>query len=114
MTNISVNFGKSTITPKEFTVYSDEIIKIHNKLNDKANKKNELCGWLNLPSNINKKELEKIKKCAKRIQDNSDVFIVIGVGGSYLGARAVIEALTNSFYNMQDKQTRKFPQIFYS
>ena len=113
MANIKVNFEKSLITSKNIMEYSNEIQNIHKILNEKANNKNDYCGWLNLPSKPNKRELEKIKKCAKRIQENSDVLVVIGIGGSYLGARAVIEALTNSFYNLQDKETRKYPQIFY-
>lgn len=113
MANIGVDFGKSLVTPKEIMEYSDEIQKIHKNLLSKANSKSDFCGWLNLPSKPNKREYEKIKKCAKRIQENSDVFVVIGIGGSYLGARAVIEALTNSFYNLQKKEERKFPQIFY-
>lgn len=113
MANIGVDFGKSFVTPKEIMEYSDEIQKIHKNLLSKANSKSDFCGWLNLPSKPNKREYEKIKKCAKRIQENSDVFVVIGIGGSYLGARAVIEALTNNFYNLQNKEERKFPQIFY-
>ena len=113
MANIGADFTKSLVTSKEIMEYEAEILKIHKNLNDRANSKTEFCGWLNLPSKSNKRELEKIKKCAKRIQENSDVFIVIGIGGSYLGARAVIESLTNSFYNMQDKENRKFPQILY-
>ena len=113
MANIKVDFENSLVTSKNIMEYSDEIQKIHKELSDRANSKSDFCGWLNLPSKPNKRELEKIKKCAKKIQEDSDVFVVIGIGGSYLGARAVIEALTNSFYNMQDKAVRKFPQIFY-
>ena len=113
MSNISIDFRKSKITGKEIMVYSDEIKKIHMMMNKKANDKKEFLGWLNWPSKYSKREFEKIKKCAKRIQDNSDVLVVIGIGGSYLGARAVIESLTNSFYNLQDKTERKFPQILY-
>ena len=98
MSNISVLLKNSGITAKEIMVYSDEVQKIHTLMDRKVN---------------DKKEFLRIKKCAKRIQSNSDVLVVIGIGGSYLGARAVIEALTNSFYNIQDKQKRKFPQIFY-
>ena len=113
MSNISIDFRKSKITGKEIMVYSDEIKKIHMMMNKKANDEKEFLGWLNWPSKYGKREFEKIKKCAKRIQDNSDVLVVIGIGGSYLGARAVIESLTNSFYNLQDKTERKFPQILY-
>ena len=113
MSNIILNFKKSKITGKEIMEYSEEIEKIHILMNKKANSKDEFLGWLNWSTKYDKKEFEKIKKCAKRIQENSEVLIVIGIGGSYLGARAVIEALKSSFYNMQDKSTRKFPQIFY-
>lgn len=75
--------------------------------------KKNFAGWLNLPEKYDKKEFEKIKKAAKKIQSDSDVLIVIGIGGSYLGARAVIESLTSTFYNMQSKETRKTPQILY-
>lgn len=113
MSNISLDFKKSKISGKEIMTYSEEIQKIHMMMNKKVNNKDEFLGWLNWPTKYDKREFEKIKKCAKKIQDNSEVLLVIGIGGSYLGARAVIEALTNSFYNLQDKDTRKFPQIFY-
>lgn len=113
MSNISLDFKKSKISGKEIMTYSEEIQKIHMMMNKKVNNKDEFLGWLNWPTKYDKREFEKIKKCAKKIQDNSEVLLVIGIGGSYLGARAVIEALTNTFYNLQDKDTRKFPQIFY-
>ena len=80
---------------------------------EKIEDKKEFCGWLELPTNYDKKEFDKIKKAAEKIQKDSDVLLVIGIGGSYLGARAVIESLTNTFYNMQDKSARKMPQILY-
>ena len=113
VSNISVNFKNSKITAKEIMVYSEEVQKIHMVMNKKVNDKKEILGWLTWPEKYDKKEFERIKKCAKKIQNNSDVLIVIGIGGSYLGARAVIESLTNSFYNLQDKEIRKFPQILY-
>ena len=113
VSNISVNLKNSKITVKEIMVYSEDVQKIHMVMNKKASDKKEFLGWLTWPEKYYKKEFEKIKKCAKRIQSNSDVLLVIGIGGSYLGARAIIEALTNSFYNLQNKKTRKFPQILY-
>ena len=113
VSNISVNFKKSKIAGNEIMVYSEEVEKIHTMMNKKANSKDEFLGWLNWPEKYNKREFEKVKKCAKRIQENSDVFVVIGIGGSYLGARAVIDSLTNTFYNLQSKKDRKFPQIMY-
>ena len=113
MSNISLDLKNCKITGTEIIEYSGEIEKIHNLLNKKANHKDEFLGWLNWPSQYNKREFERIKECAERIQKTSDVLIVIGIGGSYLGARAIIESLTNTFYNLQDKKIRKFPQIFY-
>ena len=70
-----------------------------------------LHGWVNLPTNFDKEEFARIEKAAKKIQKDSDVLVVIGIGGSYLGARAVIEALTNSFYNFEKRNT---PRILYA
>ena len=114
MSNIKIDFSKSKITGSEIMVYSEEVKKIHNVFNRKATNKDEFLGWLQLPSKIRRSEIDKIKKCAKRIQDNSDCLLVIGIGGSYLGARAVIEALKNNFYNYQNTEQRKFPQILYA
>ena len=114
MSNIKVDFSKCKVTKNEIMVYSEDVKKIHMMMNKQANNKDEFLGWLNLPSKPNKREFDKIKKCAKRIQANSDVLLVIGIGGSYLGARAVIEALTNSFNNYQNKEQRRFPQVLYA
>ena len=87
---------------------------IHNELHEKSKDENEFLGWLDLPTDYDKKEVEKIKKCAKKIQKDSEILVVIGIGGSYLGARAVIEALTSTFYNLLSKEQRKTPQILYA
>lgn len=113
MGNIKVNFKNTRIFEKSVMEYADKIVQIHKELHEKANDKKEFLGWLELPANYDKKEFEKIKKSAQKIQLDSDILLVIGIGGSYLGARAVIESLTNTFYNMQDKEIRKTPQILY-
>ena len=74
---------------------------------------NDFLGWIDLPVDYDKEEFARIKKAAVKIQSDSDVLLVIGIGGSYLGARAAIEFLTHSFYNVLDKGTRKTPQIFF-
>ena len=74
---------------------------------------NDFLGWIDLPENYDKEEFARIQKAAKKIQSNSQVLIVIGIGGSYLGARAAIEALRNSFYNMLDQSARKTPEIYF-
>ena len=75
---------------------------------------NDFLGWIDLPVNYDKEEFDRIKKAAKKIQSDSEVLVVAGIGGSYLGARAAIEFLTNTFYNVLDKGERKFPQVFFA
>ena len=113
MFNIKVDFKNARVFEKNVMNYAKLVSDIHNELHSKAADENEPCGWLNLPTDYNKVEFERIKNAAKKIQSNSDILLVIGIGGSYLGSRAVIESLTNTFYNMQDKSARKTPQILY-
>lgn len=74
---------------------------------------NDFLGWIDLPVNYDKEEFSRIKKAAERIQSDSEVLLVIGIGGSYLGARAAIEFLRHSFYNIVDKSVRKTPEIYF-
>mgnify|MGYP005767482015 FL=1 len=114
MSNVKLDYKNSGITDKEIMKYKEKVIKIHNEFNENANDENAFLGWLHLPTNYDKKEFDKIKKTAKRINKTSEIFVVIGIGGSYLGARAVIQSLTNTFYNVLDKKKRKAPQILYA
>ncbi len=74
---------------------------------------NDFLGWIDLPVDYDKEEFARIKEAAKRIQGDSEVLLVIGIGGSYLGARAAIEFLRHGFYNMVDKSIRKTPEIYF-
>jgi glucose-6-phosphate isomerase len=74
----------------------------------------DFLGWLDLPVNYDKEEFSRIKKSVTKIQKDSEVLIVIGIGGSYLGARAAIDFLNNHFYNLQTQNERKAPQILYA
>ena len=74
---------------------------------------NDFLGWIDLPVDYDKEEFARIKAAAKKIQSDSDVLLVIGIGGSYLGARAAIEFLRHSFYNNVSKEIRKTPEIYY-
>ncbi len=74
---------------------------------------NDFLGWIDLPVDYNKEEFERIKKAAAKIQNDSDVLLVVGIGGSYLGARAAIEFLSHSFYNVLPKGKRKTPEIYF-
>ena len=74
---------------------------------------NDFLGWIDLPVDYDKDEFERIKKAAKKIQSDSEVLVVIGIGGSYLGARAAIEFLGHNFFNSVSKEIRKAPEIYF-
>ena len=74
---------------------------------------NDFLGWIDLPVDYDKEEFARIKKAAEKIQNDSEVLLVIGIGGSYLGARAAIEFLRHGFYNMVSKEIRKTPEIYF-
>ncbi|MFC2685522.1 MAG: hypothetical protein ACFN06_08440, partial [Limosilactobacillus oris] len=70
--------------------------------------------WLHLPSEYDKDEFERIKQAAKKIQSDSDILVVIGIGGSYLGAQMAIDFLHNTFYQAQDAKDRKYPLVIFA
>ena len=73
----------------------------------------DFLGWRDLPENYDREEFDRILKAAEKIKEESDVLVVIGIGGSYLGARAAIEFLRHSFYNSVSKEVRKTPEIYF-
>ena len=83
------------------------------RLTEKKGDGKDFLGWIDLPVNYDKEEFEKIKKVAEKIRNDSDILFVIGIGGSYLGARAAIDFVKHSFYNDLSKEQRKAPQIYY-
>jgi len=113
MSGIKLNLKNTGILQKSIMEYKEQVENIHKELHKKANDEKDFVGWLELPTNYDKKEFSRIKKAAKKIKKESDILVVIGIGGSYLGARAVIESLTSSFYNMLTEKQRKYPQILY-
>ena len=74
---------------------------------------NDYLGWIDLPVDYDKEEFARIKKAAEKIKSDSDVLVVIGIGGSYLGARAAIEFLGHNFFNSVSKDLRKAPEIYF-
>lgn len=75
----------------------------------------EICyGWVDLPNKITEEEIEKIKRCSDKIKKQADVFIIIGIGGSYLGAKAIIDIFSSTFSNMQSLNDRKHPEILFA
>ena len=113
MPNIKLITKYTNINKKIINEYSKKVKSIHEELHERADKENDYVGWLNLPTNYDKEEFKRIKKAAKKIGKESDILIVIGIGGSYLGARAVIESLTSTFCNLQTPKQRKYPQVLY-
>lgn len=113
MNNVKLDYSNSGIKEKEMMTYAKQVAEIHKRLEAEAENEDAFLGWLRHPTNYDKTEFSRIKKAAKRIIKTSDVLLVIGIGGSYLGARAVIEALTHTFSNSLSKDKRKFPQIVY-
>lgn len=97
MDNLSLNLKYSGISNNEINAYSEKVKKIHKELNKNVDNINNFTGWIDWPVSYDTKEFEKIKKIAKKVRADSDVLVVIGIGGSYLGARAIIEALTNKY-----------------
>lgn len=98
----------------EIDYLAEPIRLAHEQLHNKTGVGSDFLGWIDLPFNYDKEEFARIKSAAKRIQDNSEVMIVIGIGGSYLGARAAIEMLGHSFYNMLPKDKRNTPEIYFA
>ena len=113
MLNLKLNLKNTGIDQKAIMKYKEKVEQIHHELHKRANAQNDFVGWLELPTNYDKEEFKRIKSAAARIQEDSEVLVVIGIGGSYLGARAVIESLTNTFDNLLPESKRKHPQIFY-
>lgn len=105
---------KSYVEDHELQYLESMIKEMDKNLSSKTGAGNKFLGWLDMPVNYNKEEFARIKKSAEKIKNTCDVLIVIGIGGSYLGARATIEALTNTFYNDLDKSDRKAPQIYFA
>ncbi len=102
------------IKEHEIAYLKNQVEDAHNKLHDKKGPGNDFLGWVELPNNYDKEEFTRIIKAARKIREDSDVLIVIGIGGSYLGARAAIESLSHSFYNMLPKAKRNGPEIYFA
>ena len=111
---VKFDYSNSSINDRMIFEFDSKVKENNKWIEYNKNDEKEFLGWVDLPVNYDKDEFERIKKAAKKIQNDSDFLIVIGIGGSYLGARAVIEALTNCFYNMIPSKRRKTPKILYA
>lgn len=113
--NVTFDYSKTTPFIKENEVDLMKKLTLDAKelLLSRQGAGNDFLGWIDLPENYDKEEFARIKKAAAKIQSDSEVLLVIGIGGSYLGARAAIEFLRHSFYNVVDKSIRKTPEIYF-
>ncbi|MDK2965314.1 MULTISPECIES: glucose-6-phosphate isomerase [Lacrimispora] len=115
MGNIVFDDSKAAgfVTAEEMDNMKATVMCAKEVLMNKTGAGNDFLGWIDLPVNYDKKEFQEIKAAAEKIQNDSDVLLVVGIGGSYLGARAAIEFLSHSFYNVLPKGKRKTPEIYF-
>ena len=115
MSKVTFDYSKAAPFIKDHEVESMKKLAMDAKdlLVSKTGAGNDFLGWIDLPVNYDKEEFDRIKKAAAKIQSDSEVLLVIGIGGSYLGARAAIEFLRHSFYNIVSREVRKTPEIYF-
>ena len=115
MAKVTFDYGKAAnvIAPHELESMAEIAAQAKEILVKKTGAGNDFLGWIDLPVAYDKEEFARIKEAAKKIQRDSEVLLVIGIGGSYLGARAAIEFLRHNFYNSVSKEVRKTPEIYY-
>lgn len=116
MSKVVFDYSKASafISGEEVSYMEKLVADAKEQLVSKTGAGNDFLGWIDLPVDYDKEEFARIKKAAEKIQSDSEVLIVIGIGGSYLGARAAIEFLRHGFYNNLTKEVRKTPEIYYA
>lgn len=117
MTHISLDYSNVVnqyVKEEEMKNIQSQVTLADKELREGTGPGNDFLGWVNLPENYDKDEYDRVKEAAKKIQSNSEALVVIGIGGSYLGARAAIDFLSHSFADQLDDETRKVPKIYYA
>ena len=112
--NFSYQFAKNFFNEDELKQIKPYVELANEVLTSKTGAGNDFLGWVDLPETYDKDEFARIKKAAEKIKNDSEVLVVIGIGGSYLGAKAAIEFLSHSFYNNLPKDKRKTPEIYFA
>ncbi|UWD49527.1 glucose-6-phosphate isomerase [Clostridioides difficile] len=115
MGKINFDYSKATefFCQKEIDVMQPYVDVAHDMLHNKTGLGNTFLGWIDLPKNYDKEEFARIKKSAEKIKSDSDVLLVIGIGGSYLGSRAAIDMVSHSFRNGLKKEQRNAPEVYF-
>ena len=111
MKKISFDWSNSALAAHEMSCLEEQIALANKVLTEGTGAGNDFLGWVNLPFDYDKEEFERILKAAEKIKKESEILIVIGIGGSYLGSRAAIEFLQSPFYNQKKKDT---PEIYFA
>jgi len=111
---IRINQAQTGITQETMNAWKERAIEANTALHSGTGKGADFLGWVNLPETLDPEILSAVEAAAKRIQDQSEVLVVIGIGGSYLGARAAIEALNHSLYNLQSNEDRRGPVVLFA
>ena len=106
--------SKPFISEQEWEAIEPQAVAAAKLLHSKKGPGNEFLGWLDLPLKYDKEEFRRIKAAAKKIRRQSDVLVVVGIGGSYLGAKAALEFCSHSYYNQLPKKKRKGPEIYFT
>lgn len=101
------------LSERELQALVPEVELAHERLHNRTGLGSDFLGWIDLPKDYDREEFDRVREAALRIQGDSEVFVVIGIGGSYLGARAAIEMLSHSFYNLLPHKERQTPQVFF-
>ncbi len=116
MKNITFDYASAMdfLAPHELEYMGPKIEQAHELLHERRGAGNEYTGWLNIASDVMREDVKQIKEAAGRIQEMADVFIVVGIGGSYLGARAAIEALNHNFHNYFSREKRNEPAVIFA
>lgn len=116
MQNLKFDYSRASafISDREYGCYREFVKKAHEMLHSKTGQGSEFTGWINLPEKYDRSEFERIKAASEKIKSESEAFVVIGIGGSYLGARAATEMLTHSFNNKLSKDRRKGPEVYFA
>lgn len=115
-TKVSFDYSKALdiVSPDEVSLIKRQVMDAKSELIEKTGAGNDFLGWIDLPVDYDKEEFDRIKKAAAKIRQDSEVLIVIGIGGSYLGARAAIEFLGHNFFNSVSKEVRQAPEIYFA
>jgi glucose-6-phosphate isomerase len=115
MTHVTFTYKKALpfLSEQELNNLEGAVQAAHDAIHNRTGAGNDFLDWLDLPETYDKEEFERIKQCAEKIRNNSDILLVIGIGGSYLGARAALEMLNHSFQSYLTKEERNAPHIIF-